>query len=98
MYHITDHFQERCEERYNTNKSDKLELVVERFKKIQKEISKKKRFYKITSSINKRWEITYKLYDQNVVYMYAKWWWDFWLISLWDRHNAAFHTAKEYDL
>ena len=45
---LTDHFIERLKQRWDTNNINPQDFIINTFIKAQKDISKKKMFYKIT--------------------------------------------------
>ena len=49
---LTDHFIERLKQRWDTNNINPQDFIINTFIKAQKDISKKKRFYKITEKDN----------------------------------------------
>ena len=69
---VTNHFKERVEERYKRNWWDTLEKIIERFKEIQRDISKKKHFYSMREDVKENWDIVLKVYDMDVCYVYTK--------------------------
>lgn len=92
---ITDHFKERVKERYDTNKDNPLWQVVDRFKVIQNNLRKKKKFYKIIKCKSNKWGIIFKLYDRDIVYYYAKFSGQFVLITFWRRISDNWRILKE---
>ncbi len=84
---ITKHFEERVKERYQRDYVDKLDCIIKRFKEAQESIRKKQFFFKITEKIWWLWHTTYKIYVEDLAYVYSKKNGEYTLITLWVRNT-----------